>query len=272
MSNKSYVTGQPGTVVGFVRTSYQFEWGLREHLYKGLPPEVIATKVHADLEVFKQLQQELRALNPGNPVLAAVPADWFVWPLAKMLEVVSTAGGGKRGNSWLDRYLEEQGGDDGFAPYDGSSSSSRGSRDSDGARYIPMFAGGRSSCSTGAVAMRPIMVNATARDRTVLQTRWGLPLVNAHAIKYGHALGATFRNRRVYLMADGLQGECTQLFMGLTRAGNPAQVHLHPSIVLSESTFYVGPTLVDFFFSGEWDDVVIEHDAQGIQPMQALDM
>ncbi len=34
--------------------------------------------------------------------------------------------------------------------------------------------------------------------------RWALPITNAYAIKYGHALGATFHGRGVWMERKGL--------------------------------------------------------------------
>jgi len=76
----------------------------------------------------------------------------------------------------------------------------------------------------------------------------------------------------VYLMVDGLPAECTQPFLGLTCTGDPQRVLLHPNFVISPAMLYVGEYLIECCFGGEWEEVLVQHDANVVQPMQALDM
>lgn len=71
-------------------------------------------------------------------------------------------------------------------------------------------AGEHEADASGGVLLYPIrfVVSSYDNDATIM-VRWALPIANAYAIKAGHALGATFRDRNVWLDSHGMkEGSC----------------------------------------------------------------
>ena len=124
----------------------------------------------------------------------------------------------------------------------------------------------------GAIKLLPVLFAVKAyKDKAMVMERWALPVANAYAVKAGHALGSTFRDRKVWLDSHGMKEGSAHMFLGVSRVDRLGAVMIAPGTDITPDMFKVHEKLAAFFTAeGVWQYVMMEKDV-GIQgPNQAL--